>query len=79
MSSESVDAQSFQPSKLILPENFDLERTGWNTFSEYLLDISGIISKPLLPSLRGNPLRYQGTEYLRGNTAKDIEEEVVDV
>ena len=59
------------------PEKFDLESTGWRTFSEYLLDISGLIPRPSIPRLPGRPMRYEGTSYLRGKPANAVEEEVV--
>ena len=66
-----------EPELNVLPENFDLTKTGWDSFAEYLLDVSGLIPRPAIPPLTGSPMRYQGTSYLRGKHAKAVIEEVV--
>jgi len=64
-----------QPQDL-LPEAFNLAETGWQSFSEYLLDVSGLVPRPAVPPLRGRPIRYRSTSYLRGWHANAAEEHI---
>ncbi len=75
----TVDSGKGDVSLNLSPEKFDLKTTGWDSFAEYLLDISGLVPKPLFPRFPGNPLRYKGTDYLSHQPVRLVENHVVNL